>query len=66
VPLVLSVGPGHESRMVIGVVVMCGVAKASVITLFAVPVDYNLLARNTGSPGAVAEKLEQELNAPDQ
>jgi multidrug efflux pump len=66
VPLVLSVGPGHESRMVIGVVVMCGVATASVITLFAVPVAYNLLARHTGSPGAVAEKLEQELNAPDQ
>jgi multidrug efflux pump len=63
VPLVLSVGPGHESRMVIGVVVMCGVATASVITLFAVPVAYNLLARNTTSPNAVTQKLEAELNA---
>ncbi|MBT4519651.1 MAG: efflux RND transporter permease subunit, partial [Halieaceae bacterium] len=44
-PLVLSSGPGHEARMVIGVVVMCGVATASVITLLAIPVAYNLLAR---------------------
>jgi len=61
VPLVMSVGPGHESRMVIGVVVMCGVATASLITLFAVPVAYNLLARNTRSPGAVAQELARQL-----
>lgn len=64
VPLVLSVGPGHESRTVIGVVVMCGVASASLITLFTVPVAYNLLARNTGSPDAISRQLADELDAP--
>lgn len=61
VPLVLSVGPGHESRVVIGVVVMCGVATASLITLFSIPVAYNLLARNTRSPNAVAQELARQL-----
>ena len=63
VPLVLSSGPGHESRMVIGIVVMCGVATASLITLFAVPVAYKLLARNTTSPGTVARELKEELSS---
>jgi multidrug efflux pump len=63
VPLVLSGGPGYESRMVIGVVVMCGVATASLITLFAVPVAYKLLARNTTSPGTVARELQEELSS---
>jgi multidrug efflux pump len=65
VPLVLSAGPGHESRTVIGVVVMCGVATASLITLFAIPVAYNLLARNTAAPGTVAKRLDRELNSVD-
>ncbi len=63
IPLVLSTGPGYESRMVIGIVVMCGVAVASMITLFAVPVAYKLLAKNTTAPGAVAKELERELSA---
>jgi len=62
VPLVLSTGPGNETRTVIGVVVMCGVATASVITLFAIPVAYSLLARGTTAPGAVARELEKELS----
>jgi multidrug efflux pump len=62
-PLVLSTGPGHESRMVIGIVIMCGVATAAAITLFAVPVAYYMLAKNTSSPGAVAQELEKELSA---
>ena len=61
--LVLSTGPGHGSRMVIGIVIMCGVATAAVITLFAIPVAYHLLAKNTSSPGTVAKELEQELSA---
>lgn len=62
VPLVISTGPGYESRGVIGIVVMCGVATASLITLFAVPVAYKLLAGNTTAPGKVARDLEQELS----
>jgi multidrug efflux pump len=61
VPLVLSIGPGFETRTVIGVVVMCGVTTATLITLFAIPVAYSLLARGTRPPGAVAKELEQEL-----
>ncbi len=61
VPLVWSGGPGHEARTVIGVVVMCGVAVATVISLFVVPAAYSLLAKGTGSPLAVTRKLESEL-----
>jgi multidrug efflux pump len=62
VPLVVSSGPGYESRVVIGIVIMCGVATAGLITLFAVPVAYHLLAKKTSAPGTVARELEQELS----
>jgi multidrug efflux pump len=61
VPLVLSAGPGHEARTVIGVVVMSGVAVATLITLLLVPMAYTLLARGTQSPLAVTRQLESEL-----
>ena len=61
VPLVLSDGPGHEARTVIGVVVMGGVAVATIITLFVVPAAYFLLARGTGSPLEVTRELESQL-----
>jgi len=63
IPLVLAVGPGAESRMVIGVVIFAGVSLASIFTLFIVPGAYYWLCRNTGSPQAIAneiEKLEQQ------
>jgi multidrug efflux pump len=63
IPLVLAVGPGAESRMVIGVVIFAGVSLASIFTLFIVPGAYYWLCRNTGSPQAIAneiEKLEQK------
>ncbi len=61
VPLVLAAGPGHESRTVIGIVVMCGVFVATLITIFVVPLAYCLLARGTDSPEAISRRLEQEL-----
>jgi multidrug efflux pump len=61
-PLVLSNGPGYEARTVIGVVVMCGVAVATLITLFLIPMAYALFARRTESPLAVTRKLESELS----
>tara|TARA_R110002110_G_C13470513_1_gene720826 strand:- start:65231 stop:68323 length:3093 start_codon:yes stop_codon:yes gene_type:complete len=61
VPLVLSTGPGHEARTVIGVVVMCGVAVATLITLLVIPMAYALMARNTGSPLRVARQLDSEM-----
>ena len=62
-PLVLSTGPGHEVRSVIGAVVMGGVALATLVTLFLVPMAYSLLARGTGSPDLVSRQLEAEIDA---
>ena len=62
IPLILSNGPGHESRTVIGVVVMCGVSVATVITLYVIPMVYAKVCQNTVSPNAVARQLEAELN----
>ncbi|NYT74817.1 efflux RND transporter permease subunit [Halomonas sp. QX-2] len=65
IPLIISTGPGSESRLVIGTVIMAGVGSATLFTLFVVPVAYDLLARHTGSPGAVKRRLEEEIaNAP--
>jgi multidrug efflux pump len=61
VPLMLAFGAGAETRSVIGVVVFAGVIVATLLTLFVVPAAYSLLARRTGSPGAVARRLEAEL-----
>ena len=62
-PLVLSSGPGHEVRSVIGVVVMGGVALATLVTLFLVPMAYSLMARGTGSPELVSRQLDAEIEA---
>jgi multidrug efflux pump len=59
IPLVLAVGPGAESRMVIGVVIFAGVSLASIFTLFIVPGAYYWLCRNTGSPQAIANEIEK-------
>ncbi len=66
-PLVLASGPGSESRMVIGMVILSGVALATLLTLYVVPVVYIAIARNTGSPLSLSRKLaEQEAAAPDE
>ncbi|TYK64392.1 efflux RND transporter permease subunit [Colwellia echini] len=59
IPLVFAIGPGAESRMVIGVVIFAGVSLASIFTLFIVPGAYYWLCRNTGSPEAIAKEIEQ-------
>ena len=56
----LAVGPGAESRMVIGVVIFAGVSLASIFTLFIVPGAYYWLCRNTGTPQTIANKIETE------
>ncbi|MBC6405950.1 MAG: efflux RND transporter permease subunit [Rhodospirillales bacterium] len=60
IPLILSGGAGAETRFVIGVVVLAGVLVSTFLTLYVVPVAYGLLARRTGSPGAVRRRLEAE------
>jgi len=62
IPLILSSGAGAETRIVIGVVVLFGVLIATLLTLFVVPVAYNLLSRKTTSPNAVSQQLERESN----
>lgn len=64
IPLIVSSGPGEESRMSIGIVIFFGVLFATFMTLFIVPVFYRLMARHTGSPGTIARKLV-ELEAKD-
>lgn len=61
IPLILSSGAGAETRESIGIVVLFGVLAATLFTLFIVPVAYSLIARKTGSPNAVAERLENEM-----
>jgi multidrug efflux pump len=59
IPLILANGPGSESRIILGVVIFSGVSFATIFTLFVVPVFYHILAKGTGSPNAVANKLEE-------
>ncbi len=59
VPLIMATGPGAESRTQLGVVIFSGVSLATFFTLFIIPAFYRLLARRTGSPGAVASKLAE-------
>ncbi|MFT4924562.1 MAG: multidrug efflux pump [Phenylobacterium sp.] len=58
IPLVMASGPGAESRMVIGLVILTGVSCATVMTLFVVPSAYYWLCRHTGSPLRLSRKLE--------
>jgi multidrug efflux pump len=57
VPLILAEGPGSASRAALGVVIFSGVTFATLFTLFIVPAVYNLMARGTGSPNAIAQRL---------
>lgn len=59
IPLIFAAGAGAESRVTLGVVIFSGVLMATVLTLFVIPVFYNLLARHTGSPGEVASELNR-------
>jgi multidrug efflux pump len=58
VPLVLATGAGAESRASIGAVVIGGLLFATVLTLFVVPVLYDLLARFTRSRNAIEQDLK--------
>jgi multidrug efflux pump len=57
-PLILSSGAGAESRRTIGVVIVFGVLLATLLTLFVVPVFYDLLARFTRASDATRKEIE--------
>ncbi|MDO8914111.1 MAG: efflux RND transporter permease subunit [Phenylobacterium sp.] len=58
VPLIVWGGAGGESRKTIGVVIFFGAIFTTLLTLFIVPVFYNMLARFTKSPLATARRIE--------
>ncbi|HEY3518054.1 MAG TPA: efflux RND transporter permease subunit [Gammaproteobacteria bacterium] len=64
VPLILAEGPGSASRAALGVVIFSGVTFATFFTLFIVPAVYNLMAQRTGSPNAIARKLDDLRTEP--
>ncbi|MGB1026224.1 MAG: efflux RND transporter permease subunit, partial [Rhodospirillaceae bacterium] len=65
-PLVLSTGPGAESRHAIGWVVFGGLGFATLFTLFLAPVFYALLAPLSKPRADAEQRLQQELDsAPD-
>lgn len=64
-PLILATGAGAESRILLGTVIFSGVMMTTIMTLFVVPVVYDLMARHTGSPEAVSRKLSTMQNLRD-
>lgn len=62
VPLVLASGAGAESRASIGIVILGGLIFATTLTLFIIPVLYNLLARFAKSSNAVSVELEKQAS----
>ena len=54
-------GAGAAARQSSGVVVVCGVSLATIITLFLIPIFYSRVAKRTVSPQTVSRKLESAL-----
>lgn len=59
IPLIVAHGAGSESRATIGTVIFFGLGVATMLTLFVIPVFYDLLARYTKSPEATAKQIEE-------
>lgn len=62
IPLVIATGAGAESRAAIGTVILGGLIFATTLTLFIIPVLYNLLARFAKSSNSVAKELERQAS----
>ncbi len=60
-PLILSDGPGSESRAALGWVVVGGLGFATVFTLFLTPVAFRLLAGLAQPRAAEAQKIAEEM-----
>ncbi|MCC7281132.1 MAG: efflux RND transporter permease subunit [Acetobacteraceae bacterium] len=59
VPIATATGAGAESREALGVVIVGGMGLSTLVTLFAVPALYLLLAPLTRPIGAVARRLSE-------
>ena len=65
-PLIVWQGAGAASRSTIGVVICFGSIFATLLTLFIVPVVYNLVGRWTKSPNWTSRQIEAfEAETPD-
>jgi multidrug efflux pump len=58
-PLLFAAGAGAEQRRPIGVVVFYGTIVSVLLTLFAVPAVYSVVARRTRSPQHVSRMLDR-------
>lgn len=61
-PLILSTGPGAESRWAIGWVIFGGLGLAALFTLFLTPVVYLGLARFAKPRAAETQRLNREMD----
>ncbi|WP_439632512.1 efflux RND transporter permease subunit [Glycocaulis sp.] len=59
IPLIVSSGPGSESRGTIGVVIFTGVLVATIFTLIVIPASYAVLGRYTKTPEWTSRQLEK-------
>ncbi len=59
-PLVLAMGPGSETRSILGMVILGGVLAATLLTLFLVPVLYLLIGSRTRPRSALADELDRQ------
>jgi multidrug efflux pump len=64
IPLALATGPGAESRAVLGVTVMAGVAGSTLITLLLTPGLYRLAAPWTRPVGAISREVDKQQATP--
>jgi multidrug efflux pump len=64
VPLAMATGAGAESREALGVVIVGGMTLSTLVTLFAIPALYLLLAPLTKPMGAVARALSEMESRP--
>lgn len=58
IPLILATEPGAQSRIAIGVVIFFGVTFATFLTLFVIPVFYEIFAKNTRTKNSRAREVE--------
>jgi len=60
-PLVFTSGAGAETRFVVGIVILFGVATSTIFTLLVIPVAYRIISKKSGTPGATSRKVDEAL-----
>ena len=60
VPLALAMGPGAETRRILGQVILGGVIAATFLTLLLVPVLYLTIARRNKPRAALSRELDAQ------